>query len=239
MIKYWLYSLHCTIYSCILLILYIVTCTSWSPTLILLLPTFQFTFMQTHSALHWSSLRGFYWVHNTLLRKYPLIQFGSVTQSCLNLCNPMDCTARQSSLSFTNSQSLLKHTSIESVMPSNHLILCRPLLLLPSILPSIRVFSNESVLPYILRLYLVVHYSMQFYHKQHCNQSLLENLMFLTLGCIPRNGIISLSGLNIAQVAELFLKVYAILRLIPSSVPLAGPGRPSWEPHTQKGSPLA
>ena len=55
-------------------------------------------------------------------------------------------TARQPSLSITNSQSLLKLTSTESVMPSNHLILCRPLLLLPSIFPSIRVFSSESVL---------------------------------------------------------------------------------------------
>ena len=54
--------------------------------------------------------------------------------------------ARQASLSITNSQSSLKHMSIESVMPSNHPILCRPLLLLPSIFPSIRVFSKESVL---------------------------------------------------------------------------------------------
>ena len=54
--------------------------------------------------------------------------------------------ARQASLSITNSQSLLKLMSVESVMPSNHLILCCPLLLLPSIFPSIRVFSNESVL---------------------------------------------------------------------------------------------
>ena len=54
--------------------------------------------------------------------------------------------ARQASLSITNSQSLLKLMSIESVIPSNHLILCRPLLLLHSIFPSIRVFSNESVL---------------------------------------------------------------------------------------------
>ena len=54
--------------------------------------------------------------------------------------------ARQASLSFTGSQSLFKLISIASVMPSNHLILCRPLLLLPSIFPSIRVFSNESVL---------------------------------------------------------------------------------------------
>ena len=54
--------------------------------------------------------------------------------------------AHQASLSITNSRSLLKLTSIESVMASNHLILCHPLLLLPSILPSIRVFYNESVL---------------------------------------------------------------------------------------------
>ena len=67
------------------------------------------------------------------------------TQSCLTLCDPMD--ARLPSLSITISQSLLKLMSIESVMPSNHLILCRPLLLPPSIFPSIRVSSSESVLP--------------------------------------------------------------------------------------------
>ena len=55
-------------------------------------------------------------------------------------------TARQASLSITNSRSSLRLTSIESVMPSSHLILCRPLLLLPPIHPSIRVFSNESAL---------------------------------------------------------------------------------------------
>ena len=55
--------------------------------------------------------------------------------------------ARQSSLSITNSQSLLKLISNQSVMPSNHLILCHPLLLPPSIFPSIRIFSSESVLP--------------------------------------------------------------------------------------------
>ena len=54
--------------------------------------------------------------------------------------------ARQASLSITNSQSLPKLMSIESVMPFNHLILCHPLLLLPSIFPSIRVFSNESLI---------------------------------------------------------------------------------------------
>ena len=55
--------------------------------------------------------------------------------------------ACHASLSLTDSQSFLKHMSIELVMPSNHLILCHPLLLLPSIFPSIRVFSNESVFP--------------------------------------------------------------------------------------------
>ena len=55
--------------------------------------------------------------------------------------------AGQASLSITNSRNLLKLMSIESVMPPNHLILCRPLLLLPSIFPRIRIFSKESVLP--------------------------------------------------------------------------------------------
>ena len=67
----------------------------------------------------------------------------SVTESCLTLCDPMDCST-QASLFFTVTQSLLKLKSIESVMPSNHLILCHPLLLLSSIFPGIRVFSNES-----------------------------------------------------------------------------------------------
>ena len=72
-----------------------------------------------------------------------LSQFSSVTQSCPTLCDPMN---RQAPLSITNSLSLLKLTSIESAMPSSHLILCRPLLLLPPIPPSIGVFSNESAL---------------------------------------------------------------------------------------------
>ena len=70
----------------------------------------------------------------------------SVAQSCPALCGPMDCGARQASLSFTISQSLLKLLSIELVMPSSHLILCRPLLLPPSVFSSIRAFSNESAL---------------------------------------------------------------------------------------------
>ena len=73
------------------------------------------------------------------------VQFSSVTQPCPILCDPMTA-ALQASLSITNSQSLLKLMSIQSMMPSNHLILCRPLLLPPSIFSSIRVFSNKSVL---------------------------------------------------------------------------------------------
>ena len=65
--------------------------------------------------------------------------------SCPTLCNPMD-DSMQTSLTITNSQSLLKFMSIKSVMPSNHLILCSLLLLLPSIFLSIRVFPNESIL---------------------------------------------------------------------------------------------
>ena len=67
--------------------------------------------------------------------------------SCVQLFVTLWTVALQASLSITNSRSLLKLMSIESVMPSNHLILCRPLLLPPSIFPSITVFSNESVLP--------------------------------------------------------------------------------------------
>ena len=73
------------------------------------------------------------------------LQFSSVAQSCPTLSHPMNHSS-QASLSITNSQRSLRLTSIQSVMPSSHLILCRPLLLLPPIPPSIRVFSNESTL---------------------------------------------------------------------------------------------
>ena len=73
------------------------------------------------------------------------VQFSSVAQSCPTLCNPMN-RSTQASLSITNSWSSLKLMSIELVMPSSHLILCRPLFLLPPIPPSIRGFSNESTL---------------------------------------------------------------------------------------------
>ena len=90
------------------------------------------------------------------------VQFSSVAQSCLTLCDPMECST-PGLLSITNSWSLLKLRSIESVMPSSHLILCHPLLLLPPILPSIRVFSNESA----LRIRCPKYWSFSFNISEH------------------------------------------------------------------------
>ena len=117
---------------------------------------------------------------NTGVGCHFLLQFmkvkseSEVAQSCPTFSDPMDCSlpgssihgifqarvlewgaiafSDQASLSITNSQSLLKLMSIELVMPSNHLILCHPLLLPPSIFPSIRVFSNESVLHVVAKV---------------------------------------------------------------------------------------
>ena len=89
---------------------------------------------------HCDSLVGFFY------RLCSVISCSVQSLSCVQLFATPWTAARQASLSITNSQSLLKLMSIKSVMPSNHLILCHPLLLLPSIFPSIRVFSNETVL---------------------------------------------------------------------------------------------
>ena len=88
---------------------------------------------------------------DTVRSRLSMSQGGLSTQSvqllsCVQLFATPWTAAGQASLSITNSQSLLKLLSIESVIPSKHLILCHPLLLLPSIFPSIRIFSNESVL---------------------------------------------------------------------------------------------
>ena len=92
-----------------------------------------------------------FWIfHFSLIREANIkqiitsVQFSSVAQSCWLFATPW-AVARQASLSNTNSWSLPKLMSVELVMPSNHLILCHPLLL-PSIFPSIRAFSNESAL---------------------------------------------------------------------------------------------
>ena len=76
---------------------------------------------------------------------YACLQFSSVAQSCPTLCHPMNCNIPGLPVHH-RSRSLPKLMSIESAMQSNHLILCRPLPLLPSIFPSIRVFSGESAL---------------------------------------------------------------------------------------------
>ena len=74
------------------------------------------------------------------------VQFSSVAQSCLTLCDPMNHSTPGLPVHHQLPRSSLRLTSIESVMPSSHLILCRSLLLLPPVPSSIRVFSNESVL---------------------------------------------------------------------------------------------
>ena len=106
---------------------------------------------------HCSGHRGdehFLSPHNTpdtliLASQHPgtveVFQFSSVAQLCPTLHDPMNHSMPDLP-TITNSRSLLKLTSIKSVMPSSHLILCRPLFLLPPIPPSIRVFSNESTL---------------------------------------------------------------------------------------------
>ena len=94
-------------------------------------------------------LKGFLICLITIKTKWKMVslQFSSVQSlSCVWLFATPWIAAYQASLSITNSRSLLKFMSIESVMPSNHLILCHPLLLLPAVPPSIRVFSNESTL---------------------------------------------------------------------------------------------
>ena len=102
-------------------------------------------------SLSGSSVHGIFqarvleWVVIAFSKQSWSVQFSSVAQSCPTLCNPMN-KARQASLSITNSWSSLKLMPIEWVMPSSHLILYRPLLLLLPIPPSIRVFSSESTL---------------------------------------------------------------------------------------------
>ena len=93
----------------------------------------------------WAKGKTFSW--NIKIEFTCNVQFSSVhSLSCVQLFATAWTAAHQVSLSSTSSQSLLKLMSIKSVMPSNYLIFCRPLLLPPSIFPSIRVFSNESVL---------------------------------------------------------------------------------------------
>ena len=108
----------------------------------------------------------------TLWNVKPSVQFSSIAQLCLIFCNPVDCSKPGLPVHH-QLWSLLKLMSIESVIPSNHLIFCHPLLFLPSIFPSIRVFSNESVLHirwpkyWSIILYWYVLYWCHHYGKQY------------------------------------------------------------------------
>ena len=106
-------------------------------------PHFHPTLLGHQRALSWAPLL----CSSFLLATYFTHQFSSFQSlSHVQLFVTPWTVAHQASLSITNSQSLLKLFSIELVMPSNHLILCHPLVLLPSIFPSIRAFSNDSAL---------------------------------------------------------------------------------------------
>ena len=120
------------------------------------LPVFDFYESQQHvnaSKLHPEPLNSLWIVHRffrflpyLLKMWFSSVQFISVIQLCLTLCDPMDCSMPGLPVHHQLLAFMPKLMSIELVMPSNNLILCRPLLLLPSIFPSISVFSNESIL---------------------------------------------------------------------------------------------
>ena len=124
------------------------------------LPVLKTDLRTNKDCFHWMSMHLFFKIYRLVVISQ--IQFCSVQSlSRVRLLATPWTAAHQASLSITNSQSLLKLMSIESVMPSNQLILCHPLLLLPSLFPSIRVFSNESVLhirwPNLLILFSYMH----------------------------------------------------------------------------------
>ena len=97
-----------------------------------------------HSILFHSIIKCPGWGVNYIIKLS--IQFSSVAQSCLTLCKPMDCNMPGFPVHYQLLEITPKLMSLESVMPSSHLILCHPLLLPPSVFPSIRVFSTKSLL---------------------------------------------------------------------------------------------
>ena len=109
-------------------------------------------------------------------KRIALLEFSSVQllSHVWLLATPWTACSTQASLPITNSQSLLKFRSIETVMPSNHLILCRALLLLPSIFPNIRVFSSESVLHQVAKV-------LEFQLQHQSFQWIFPSLSFLSL----------------------------------------------------------
>ena len=103
-------------------------------------------FIKCGSSYWWQCISKYHYLRGHVLVSLTVISSVQLSHSVVSDSATPWTAAHQASLSITNSQRLLKLKSIESVMPSNHLMLCRPLLLLPSIFPSIRVFSKESVL---------------------------------------------------------------------------------------------
>ena len=137
-------------------------------------------------------------------------QFSSVQSlSCVGLFTTPWTAALQASLSITNSQSLLKLISIELVMPSNHLILCRPLLLLPSIFPSIRVFSNESV----LRIRWLKNWSFSFNNSPSNKHSGLNSFRMDWLDFLAVQGTLKHLLQHHSSKASISLKGYTTLSL--------------------------
>ena len=131
------------------------------------------------------------------------LQFSSVTQLCPTLCDPMNHSTPGLPV-ITNSQSPPKPMSIESVMPSNHLILCRPLLLLPSIFPSIRVFSKESALRIRWPNYWSFSFNIRPSNEQFLKKKIeLDFCHHKSSSCSPYHDCISLS--SNPEIRELFL----------------------------------
>ena len=118
--------------------------------------------------------------------------------------------ARQASLSITNSRSSLRLTSIESVMPSSHLMLCHPLLLLPSIPPSIRVFSSESTLHMRWPKYWSFSFKIIWLQTDTSTSSLLIRMTFISFSCVIPLARTSSTMLNRVEKADTFV-LYLVL----------------------------
>ena len=144
------------------------------------------------------------------IKSLKISQFSSVQSlSCVRFFVTPWTAEHQASLSITNSRSLLKLISIELVMPSNHLILCRPLLLLPSIFPSIRVFSNESV----LRIRCLKYWSFSFNTSPSNKHSGLNSFRMDWLDFLAVQGTLKRLLQHHSSKASISLKGYTTLSL--------------------------
>ena len=135
-------------------------------------------------------LIDWYWLIKDTFFHFVVVQ----SLCCVRLFTTLWSAACQDSLSSTISWSLLKLMSIESVMPSNHLVICRPLLLLPSIFPSIRIFSDKSTLNQVTK---VVELQLQLSNEFQWIQSLMNIQAWFPLGF---TGLISLQSKGLSRV---------------------------------------